>query len=434
MKRILVAFGGESSGAGADFATELASAVEAEVFLVTRETIAAPEGVVLFEARGDLPEMLAEFDLVITHYGLTPYEAVWAKVPVLLRNPGKYHSLLSRAAGFTEITSVADVVRQIRDLEGLCERCERIRPRGTSDIASLINEIAIPRRIEPPTGGDRWQPALHRFGERTFFTNTADGVVYMQSFRGGAVDYDHDYFFTEYARQYGKTYLEDFPHILETGRRRVEDIRRVASRRATSAAARNGVRLLDVGCAYGPFLQAASDAGYSVTGIDIACEATRYVETELRFPAICGDIRTIESEQIGGPFDIVTMWYVIEHFEELETVLERVRSVLRPGGLFAFSTPNGAGISARSDSREFYRRSPSDHFTVMTPRSARRLLERNQFTLRGVRVTGHHPERFPVASAPRRGFRKGPGQRLLEYYSRFARLGDTFEIIGEYRP
>ncbi|MFP4152258.1 MAG: methyltransferase domain-containing protein [Alkalispirochaeta sp.] len=433
-RRILVAFGGESSEAGADFAAELTAMVEAEVFLVSREPMQTSEGVTLVEARGDLPEKLADFDLVITHYGLTPYEAIWARVPVLLRNPGKYHSILSRAAGFTEIGSVADVTRQIREFDTLCTRCERIRPRGSTDIAALINEIVVPGQLTPPTGGDRWQKALHRYGERTFFTNERDDVVYMHSFRGTTVDYDHDYFFSEYARQYGKTYLEDFPHILETGRRRAGDIRHVLSRRAHRSGTEYTPRLLDIGCAYGPFLKAASDAGFSATGIDIACEATQYVEKELGIPAICGDIRTLDPGRLGGPFDVVTMWFVIEHFDDLEPVVEQVQRLLRPGGLFVFSTPNGAGVSAQTDAREFYRRSPSDHYTVMNPRSARKFLEQHRFVVRRVRVTGHHPERFAAVSARPGGFRRGVWHRLFAFYSRARRLGDTFEIIGEFTP
>ncbi|MFP4212074.1 MAG: acylneuraminate cytidylyltransferase, partial [Alkalispirochaeta sp.] len=103
-------------------------------------------------------------------------------------------------------------------------------------------------------------------------------------------------------------------------------------------------------------------------------------------------------------------------------------------GLFVFSTPNGAGVSAQTDAREFYRRSPSDHYTVMNPRSARKFLEQHRFVVRRVRVTGHHPERFAAVSARPGGFRRGVWHRLFAFYSRARRLGDTFEIIGEFTP
>jgi 2-polyprenyl-3-methyl-5-hydroxy-6-metoxy-1,4-benzoquinol methylase len=428
ISRILFAFGGEHSGSGAELASELASRVDATVFLATRGPMTAPDGVHLLETRGDLAEQLAGFDLVVTHYGLTPYEAVWARVPVVLLNPGAYHSALSRAAGFHEVDSVGGIQQVVNKPESLARQCERIRPRGTSDIAGLINELQMPARLNAPWGGDRWQPAVQRYAERTFFRHARDGAVFMQHFRGPSVQYDHDYFFSEYARQYGRTYLEDFPGIREIGQRRIRDVLRHLKRGPDAP------RVLDVGCAYGPFLQAAADAGCSVSGIDISEEAVRYVVDQLGFSARTGDVASDTAMELGGPYDIVTMWYVIEHFQELDRVLQRIANVVRPGGLFAFSTPNASGVSGRKDFREFCRRSPDDHFSLMTPKTAAALIRPFGFRARAVRVTGHHPERFDVLSSGAALQRRGVGYHIVNAWSRVARLGDTFELIAEYRP
>jgi 2-polyprenyl-3-methyl-5-hydroxy-6-metoxy-1,4-benzoquinol methylase len=430
IRRVLIAFGGENSGAGVEIASALAEDDRLEVTIVAREKIEVPEGVSVLIARGNLPELLADYDAIVTHYGLTPYEATWARVPAILVNPSRYHSALAKEAGFVEAHGASEIASIIAQPRGLIERCERVRPRGTSDIAKLINDLHIPERSDSPAGSDRWQPAIERFGERTFFRDDRDGLVYMQNYRAGTVHYDHDYFFSEYARQYGRTYLEDFPAIREVGARRIRDIQRRFSVGHTD----RRPRLLDLGCAYGPFMQAASDAGFDVCGLDISSEATEYVEKELGFTAICGDIRTVPKESFDGDFDIVTMWYVIEHFQELDLVLGRVGEILRPGGLFAFSTPNGAGISAKKDFREFCRRSPIDHFTIMTPKTAAATLRRFGFVPRGVRVTGHHPERFDFVSPGKKSAERGVRYRLTGLVSRIARLGDTFEMVAEYRP
>jgi 2-polyprenyl-3-methyl-5-hydroxy-6-metoxy-1,4-benzoquinol methylase len=250
----------------------------------------------------------------------------------------------------------------------------------------------------------------------------------MQNFRGQSVRYDHDYFFNEYAKQYGKTYLEDFPVIRETGQRRVRDILR------TLKPGHDAPTVLDVGCAYGPFLQAAADAGCSVSGIDISAEAVRYVVEELGFPAQTTDVTAAGAGELGGPYDVVTMWYVIEHFPELELVLRRIAGALRPGGLFAFSTPNAAGVSGRKDLREFCRRSPADHYSLLTPKTAAALIRPFGFMTRAVRVTGHHPERFDILPSGATSRRRSIGYHLTKAWSHAARLGDTFELIAEYRP
>ena len=42
------------------------------------------------------------------------------------------------------------------------------------------------------------------------------------------------------------------------------------------------------------------------------------------------------------------MWYVIEHFQDLKSVLTKVNELLKKDGIFAFSTPSAEGVSAKS--------------------------------------------------------------------------------------
>ena len=128
-------------------------------------------------------------------------------------------------------------------------------------------------------------------------------------------------------------------------------------------------------------------------------------------------------------FSVVTMWYVIEHFQDLPAVLARVGELLVRGGVFAFSTPNASGISARKNFREFLSRSPRDHFTLWEPEKVGKLLQAYGFRLKKLRITGHHPERFPVLGK----FTAGTGSgskflyRLILMISLLFGLGDTFE-------
>lgn len=54
--------------------------------------------------------------------------------------------------------------------------------------------------------------------------------------------------------------------------------------------------------------------------------------------AVFGDVGALPFE--SGTFDLVTANMVVEHLEDPDAVLESVRRVLRPGGLFIFHTPN----------------------------------------------------------------------------------------------
>jgi SAM-dependent methyltransferase len=172
--------------------------------------------------------------------------------------------------------------------------------------------------------------------------------------------------------------------------------------------------------------------------LEVSREAAEYVRDRLGIPCGVGDFSSGEGlgpmEASEGRFDVITMWYVIEHFKDTDGVLLRVNRLLKPGGVFAFSTPSAAGISGRRSRTGFLRRSPPDHYTVWSPRASRGILERFGFRLKRVVVTGHHGERFPWPG----GLAPGSAPAgVFTALSRLLRLGDTFEAyavkVGEAR-
>jgi 2-polyprenyl-3-methyl-5-hydroxy-6-metoxy-1,4-benzoquinol methylase len=266
-------------------------------------------------------------------------------------------------------------------------------------------------------------------------------MIYLTAFGREPVVYDESYFFEEYRAQYGRSYLEDFDHIATMGARRLHTIADLLGPSRRPATGRDGApsdateepsdatespRVLDLGCAYGPFLQAAKEAGYRPFGIDISESAVDYVRKHLGVAAHAGRIGTVEPAELFGVdrFHVITMWYVIEHMEDLGEVLSWISELLMPGGVFAFSTPNYDGVSRRRNRRTFLARSPRDHRSIWSPRIAAKVLPRFGMELRRVRVTGHHPERFSLGST------MPTARPLLGAWSRLAGRGDTFEAYA----
>jgi 2-polyprenyl-3-methyl-5-hydroxy-6-metoxy-1,4-benzoquinol methylase len=253
--------------------------------------------------------------------------------------------------------------------------------------------------------------------------------------------YAHDYFFDDYKKQYGRTYLEDFPQLERAGATRAGRILELldhGTRKAepisagTGAGTTNGKpkpRILDIGCAYGPFLAAARSAGFEPFGLDPAEEAVRFVSEELGISATVGAFPDCDPFSLSGGslFDAVSLWYVIEHFLDLGAALEAVAGALRSGGVLAFSTPSLSGISGRARFGDFLEKSPVDHWTIWEPGRTGRLLERFGFKLEKIVVTGHHPERFPGLANARSD---GLPRRLASAASRIFGLGDTFEAYA----
>jgi len=256
----------------------------------------------------------------------------------------------------------------------------------------------------------------------------------MNRFTPLAFDYDRDYFFESYRKQYGKTYLDDFPNLIAIAKQRLAVIKKLKPvlqkyESQSSLYESPFPSLLDIGCAYGPFLAAAREQGFFPFGIDPAEEAIHYVTQTLGINAVRGFFPVSQSLFPVPCFDVITLWYVIEHFEDCVSSLVEIKKLLKPGGILAFSTPSFSGISGCGSLHRFLENSPADHWTIWSPSVCKKALKKTGFKVKKVLNTGHHPQRFPLlgkfAAAP-----KSPLYRVLLAVSKLFRLGDTFEVYG----
>jgi len=465
--RVLISFGAEDlAGLGiaaarslSDFLANAPTEKQLEVTLVSpipphnsQWEIEELFGITVFGRIPHLSERLAEYDLFITHFGLGAFEAVYARLPVILVSPGMYHEKLSRKAGFFSLgIDVAAASRLGNLIHNIGNRTEGHRTEGSikkpdllktlerksreiadryglwedqkETIASFLCRVSPRSPLACPIcKKPRSVPVLERFPEESYRQCPCCGIIYLARLKEPSIEYEKDYFFSDYKKQYGKTYLEDFPSLVETGKRRLGHIESLLNLHEEKPS------ILDIGCAYGPFLAAAAECGFSPTGVEPAPDAARYVKEELGFPCYQGFFPAA----IGGlsGFDAVTLWYVIEHFDEVGETLRVIHGLLKKGGALAFSTPSFSGISGKKSLSSFLKNSPSDHFTVWSPRICAWILRRYGFKLRKIVVTGHHPERFPLLGRFADPAKKGLLYRILLFISRLFRLGDTFEVYA----
>jgi len=98
-----------------------------------------------------------------------------------------------------------------------------------------------------------------------------------------------------------------------------------------------GNRILDVGSGKGAFAGKLSRAGHDVVGADPSVAAVRiakaYVDFEGKFVLGEGERLPFSSER----FDRAVSVCVLEHTKDDAAVLEEVRRVLKPGGVFALT-------------------------------------------------------------------------------------------------
>ena len=430
---ILVSFGGEDPAMLTESTVSLlVSAGYGESVTVVspsmRKLGELPSGPTVLDPQPSLIPLLRQAECVVTSYGLTAHEARAVAARVVTISPTGYHDRLARAAGFARAGVGSPRPRRLLALVRRPATADSAAPRTTPKcLAERIIELPEPAHRGCPAHPHSFGRAVRRSPEKSYFRCEACGVVYLERFARDEESYGTAYFMEEYRAQYGRTYLEDFDQILALSRVRLDRALRIG---------RGPVRhVLDVGCAYGPFLAAAKDRGLEPYGIDVAAEAIAHVRG-LGIPAACGSIldldigRALERES----FDLVTLWYVVEHFDRLDLLMERLVRIVRPGGVLAMSTPFGRGVSARRTPDRFYDSSPRDHHTIWDRSSASRILDEYGFRVSRFVITGHHPERYPLVHRLRRR-RLGPvpgrlSGRLAALHSRLFGWGDTFEIYA----
>jgi SAM-dependent methyltransferase len=94
--------------------------------------------------------------------------------------------------------------------------------------------------------------------------------------------------------------------------------------------------LIDVGCAFGGFLQEAR-RHFACEGVDISGYALRLARE--RLPGIPLHHEALQTFRPGRTFDVVTCFDVLEHIPDLDPALGCLRALIAPGGVLALAVP-----------------------------------------------------------------------------------------------
>lgn len=377
----------------------------------------------------NLKEKIYEYDLVITHYGFTAFECVYANTPVLLAATTSLHKKLSDHYGFfclnkNQITK-KNVFKILQNVN-LLKPNFKFHNSEKADLSSFIINLAKANVYACPIcQSNKKGKILERTVHHTFRKCPNCNIIYISfSDDSETVKYEKTYFSQEYKKQYGKTYLEDFAEIKKKCIPRIRNIDCILK-------ISNGKnkKILDLGCAYGPFLSAAFDDNWQPYGSDIAQDAIDYVKTKLGFNAVVASFTEYDFWHEFGikEFDAITMWYVIEHIQNLKKVLSKINQMLKPGGVFAFSTPNGNGISRKINQTAFFISSPKDHYSIWELSNTQKYLSRFGFKVYKIVPTGIHPERHPFIKKHHISKNKLLF-KFIKIIMKVLKIGDTYEV------
>jgi len=106
-------------------------------------------------------------------------------------------------------------------------------------------------------------------------------------------------------------------------------------------------KMLEIGCGVGDFLHEMEQKGWNCTGIEPSKEAKAIAQTRVKANILNPDeLATLEDES----FDLITMWHVLEHVDNLKEEVMHLQRLLKKGGRLVLALPNFKSADA-----EFYR-------------------------------------------------------------------------------
>jgi SAM-dependent methyltransferase len=139
-----------------------------------------------------------------------------------------------------------------------------------------------------------------------------------------------------------------------------------------------GGSLLEIGPGRGTFLAAARRSGFDVLGVELNPLQASYIRDKRGIPCL----ESLDgAEDLGAErFDVIYHRDVLSHFYDPQAEMQRLRALLKPGGLHIFETGNLADVEHRYLKLIKSFQYP-DHLYFYGERSLHRLLEQTGFSL-----------------------------------------------------
>lgn len=102
--------------------------------------------------------------------------------------------------------------------------------------------------------------------------------------------------------------------------------------------------VLDIGCGVGDFLATMADQQWHIVGIEPDLDACAIAEKRL-------GVKPLSPHQYSSlpdhSMDLITLWHVLEHVEDLHFQFDELNRLLKPGGRLLIALPNYTSYDAQ---------------------------------------------------------------------------------------
>jgi SAM-dependent methyltransferase len=150
--------------------------------------------------------------------------------------------------------------------------------------------------------------------------------------------------------------------------------------KAKIAGVKKGGRVLDIGCGMGEFLSKMKDKGWNVFGVEVSPIASCHAREKMGLKNIYNqDI--LEFSFSDELFDMISLWYVIEHLGNPLITLKKAHSLLKPNGVLIITCPNFNSPLRKLFGNKWYPLDSPRHLYQFTLGTLREMFEASGFEI-----------------------------------------------------
>lgn len=137
----------------------------------------------------------------------------------------------------------------------------------------------------------------------------------------------------------------------------------------------NRGKMVDIGCGSGYTASLFARNGWEVTGVEFSDETAVHARETYRI-----NVMTSVSE-LKGPFDLILINHVLEHYFDPEQLIHECGRLLSPGGRLVVAVPNFSSFQARFGKKSWFHLDLPIHLFHFTEDGLSELLVKSGYTI-----------------------------------------------------